>query len=126
MARPNDIPERRDNILINFGRILISSTKRIAVRINGNIMESRTTLLVNHVDGITANSREENNATVVLNLLSDILYIRKVSTNAIAPIINRGTANSDSIEDVSDNGFRSVGKSKILNMPAKKIGPKNG
>jgi hypothetical protein len=81
---------------------------------------------VYHVDGITANSREENNATVALNFRSDILYIRKVSTNAIAPIINRGTANSDSTEDVSDTGFRNLGKSTTLNMPAKKICPKNG
>jgi hypothetical protein len=103
------MPERKHSTLINFGRILISNINRIAVSINGNIMESRTTLLVYHVDGITANSREENNATVVLNFLSDILYIRNVSTNAIAPIINRGTANSDSTEDVSYMGFRKYG-----------------
>jgi hypothetical protein len=45
------------------------------VNINGNIMESKTTLLVNQVNGITAKSNEENRPTYGLNLLSPILYI---------------------------------------------------
>ena len=126
IAKPNEIPESSVSRLAYFNRILLSSIKRIEVRINGNIIESNTTLLVNHVDGITAKSREENKATVGLNLRSDILYIKNVSTIAIAPIINRGIANKDSVEDASATVFIDSGKFMNLNTAAKKICPKNG
>jgi hypothetical protein len=104
IARPNDIPENRYRVWINLGRSLVSSTSSIVVSMNGNIMESRTTLRAYHVEGITAKRSDENKATAGLNLLSDILYIRKVSTTAIEPIINRGIVNSDSMDDASDVG----------------------
>ena len=126
IAKPKEMPESSVNVLAYLSRILLSSIKRIEVSINGNIIESNTTLRVNHVDGVTAKSREENKATVGLNLRSDILYIKKVSTIAIAPIIKRGTANKDSIEDASDTVFKYSGKFINLNTAAKKICPKNG
>jgi hypothetical protein len=88
--------------------------------------ESKTILRVNHVDGITAKSREENNATVGLNLLSAILYTKKVSKTEMAPIINLGTANAASIDVDSVPVFTILGKFIILNRVARKICPKKG
>jgi hypothetical protein len=126
IARPKEMPERNEIVLKCFKCTRVSKAKSIEVRINGNIMESKTTLLVNQLDGITAKSREENNATVGLNLRSPILYIKKVSTTAMTPIINLGTANKLSIDTESEAAFRICGKSMILNIAAKKICPKNG
>jgi hypothetical protein len=89
-------------------------------------MESKTTLLVNQDDGITAKSREENNAIVGLNRRSAILYIKNVSITAKTPIINLGVSNNLSTDVASEVGFRICGKSMILNIAAKKICPKNG
>lgn len=73
IARPKETPERNDSMLKCFGRKRVSKAKNIEVRINGNMIESKTTLLVNQLDGITAKSKEENNATVGLNFRSPIL-----------------------------------------------------
>jgi hypothetical protein len=96
------------------------------VNIKGNIMESKTTLLVNQVDGITAKSNEENKPTYGLNLLSPILYIKKVSITARIPIINLGTANNPPIDIEPEVVLTLPGKSMILNIAAKSICPKNG
>ena len=98
MARPKEIPERTAMGLIELRCILDSNAKRMDVKMNGNIMESKTTLRTNQVDGITAKSRAEIKPTAGLNLLSPILYIKKVSIMAIAPIIRRGVSNNLSID----------------------------
>ena len=126
IPRPKKTPERSDSVLTYLGCDRICDARRIDVKINGNIRESKTTLLVNHVEGITAKSREENNATVGLNLLSAILYTKKVSITEIAPIINLGTANTVSIDIDSEPVFTIFGKSIILNIVARRICPKKG
>jgi hypothetical protein len=126
IPRPREIPESSDSVLAYLVLDRICRARRIEVRINGNISESKTTLLVNHVEGITANSSEENNATVGLNLLSAILYTKKVSITEIAPIINRGTANAVSMDNDSEPVFTIFGKLIILNILARRICPKNG
>jgi hypothetical protein len=123
MARPKAIPERNEKVLIDLGYVRDSNAKSMEVRINGNIRESRTTLLVNQLEGMTAKSRAEINPTAGLNLLSPILYIKNVSTIAMLPIIKRGVSNNFSIEnELADNTF--CGKSIILKIAAKKIWPK--
>ena len=126
IPKPKKIPESNDNILIYRGFDLICKARRTDVKISGNIRESRTTLLVNHVEGITAKSSEENNATVGLNLLSAILYTKNVSKTDIAPIINLGTANKVSIDTDSPPLFTMCGKFIILNIVARMICPKKG
>ena len=126
IPRPKKIPESSDNTETYFACVRICNAKRIDVKINGNIRESKTILRVNHVDGITAKSREENNATVGLNLLSAILYTKKVSKTEMAPIINLGIANAASIDVDSVPVFTIFGKFNILNRAARKICPKKG
>lgn len=67
------MPERNDNVLKCFECKRVSKAKSMDVTLKGNIIESKTTLLVNQVAGITAKSIEENKATVGLNLRSLIL-----------------------------------------------------
>jgi hypothetical protein len=89
-------------------------------------MESKTTLLVNQVEGITAKRNEANKPTAGLNLRSPILYIKRVSMTAMIPIINLGTANNSSMDTKPEVALRLRGKSMILNIPPKNICPKNG
>ena len=126
MANPKDIPERNDIVLKCLKYTRASKARNIEVSTNGNIMESKTTLLVNQVDGITAKSSEENKPTYGLNLRSPILYIKKVSMTAMIPIINLGTANNPSIDTEPEVVLRLCGKLMILNIAAKNICPKNG
>jgi hypothetical protein len=126
MASPKEIPERNDIVLKCLKYTRASKANNIEVSTNGNIMESKTTLLVNQVDGVTAKSNEANKPTVGLNLRSPILYIKKVSTIAMIPIINLGTANSPSIDTEPEIVLRLCGKLMILNIAAKNICPKNG
>jgi hypothetical protein len=126
IASPRDIPERNDIVLKCLECTRVSKAKSIDVSINGNIIESKTTLLVNQLVGITAKSNEENKPTVGLNLRSPILYIKKVSITAMIPIINLGIANNPSMETEPEFAFRLCGKSMILNIAAKNICPKNG
>jgi hypothetical protein len=74
MATPMDIPDKRSRILFfetDLGPIF--KARKIDVRINGNIIESKTILLINHVNGITANKIEAKIAMVLLYRVSVIL-----------------------------------------------------
>ena len=116
IPRPKKIPESSRSMLMYLGYERICKARRTDVKINGNISESKTILLVNHVEGITAKSREENNAAVGLNLLSAIFYTKKVSKTEMTPIINLGTANTASIDIDPEPFFTIFGKSIILNI----------
>lgn len=70
IATPKVMPERNDNVLKYFECKRVPKAKSMDVTLKGNIIESKTTLLVNQVAGITAKSIEENKATVGLNLRS--------------------------------------------------------
>lgn len=123
MARPKAIPESNDIVFMDLRCIRDSRAKSIEVKINGNMMESKTTLLVNQLDGITAKSRAEIKPTVGLNLLSPILYIKKVSIIARPPIISLGTSNNLSIENELAANIL-FGKSMNLKIADKNIWPK--
>jgi len=96
------------------------------VKINGNIIESRTMRLVYQLSGITAKSNEANMPMAKLYLRSHILNTKKVSTTASTPIKIRGTEKSVSIECMSDEGFNDSGYPRTLNTAARNIGPKYG
>ena len=58
---------------------------------------------------MTAKSKDAIKATVGLNLLSHILYTKKVSNTARIPIINLDIANAVSIDEESGAVFKNWG-----------------
>jgi len=90
-------------------------------------MDSKKTILVNKLYGVTAKRIAETNPTFRDHILSPILKIRNVSRIASNPTINLGIKYSDSIEKMSlELGCNESGYPSNLNNPAKKSQPKNG
>ena len=74
-----------------------------------------------HVIGITAKRTDAIRATFLLYRLSDILYIKKVSTTARMPIITLGTKWSISIDWTSGVGCNEFGYPTLLIIQLKTI-----
>src|SRR5687767_3469477 len=103
------------------------SANKTELKIRGIRIDSKSTLLIIQLRGMTAKRTAAMNATLLLYLRSVILYIRKVSTTANRPTINRGAAHTPFIELVSPaSAFSESGYPIMLNMAASDSQPKYG